>query len=215
MLYCIRSPGNHSMKIKIVHHSGQTQVQGNNKDCSSGFYLIIEHPTFSRWGSAGVCSSTGVLVSLHAAGAAPASPAPSAGPHAARGAARVGAWLTHSSTTALCSTLSSRASRTHPCWTSAKARQKLSVRLLLREQWRVERLPTVLSEEVLDTLYRLWCFWLGGVTATGSVSSSADLTIPHFPIWFLLPLWHHKHIVLRGAAEIMKYAILQFKTTPD
>lgn len=73
--------------------------------------------TFSRWGRAGVCSSTVVLLALHAAGAAPAAPAPSAGPHTSRGTARVWARLTHSTTTTTFHrTLPSRASRTNACW---------------------------------------------------------------------------------------------------
>lgn len=71
--------------------------------------------TFSRWGSAGMCSGTGVFVSLHAAGAAPAAPAPSAGPHTAWRAAGVRARLTHSTTMTICSALPSSTSRTHTC----------------------------------------------------------------------------------------------------
>lgn len=72
--------------------------------------------TFFGWGSAGVRPGSGVFVTLHAAGAAPAAPAPSAGPHAAWRAAWVRAGLTNSATASLCRALSSDSSRTQTCW---------------------------------------------------------------------------------------------------
>lgn len=60
-----------------------------------------------------MCPGTGVLVSLHAAGAATAAPAPSAGPHAARWAAWVWAWFADAAHAPLWSTLLPSASRTH------------------------------------------------------------------------------------------------------
>lgn len=76
--------------------------------------------TFSGWGSAGVCSGAEVSVPLHAAGTAPAAPAPPAGPHTACWAAGVWTRLTHSAAASLCRALASRTSRTRTCWTSTR-----------------------------------------------------------------------------------------------
>jgi len=99
--------------------------------------------TFSRWGGAAVCSSAVVFVSLGAACTAPAAPAPPAGPHTTRWAARVRARLAHATCTPLCCTLSASASRTHTCQKSRKVVIKMKSsfshpRSVLRCQWWLE-----------------------------------------------------------------------------
>lgn len=69
---------------------------------------------------AGVRAGANVSVSLHTAGAAPAAPAPSAGPHAPRRAAGVRARLTNAPAAPLCGALSPGTSRIHACWTPVR-----------------------------------------------------------------------------------------------
>lgn len=68
---------------------------------------------------AGVHAGPSVFVSLHTAGAAPAAPAPSAGPHAPRRAAGVRARLANAAAP-LHGALSPGASRIHTCWTPVR-----------------------------------------------------------------------------------------------
>lgn len=99
---------------------GKNLSQSTKKSLTILVFLDRENKlfTFPRWGSASVNSGVRVSVSLHAASAAPAAPAPSAGPNTARRAARVWARLAHSTTTPL--TLPSSTRGTGTCRTSAR-----------------------------------------------------------------------------------------------
>lgn len=120
-------------------------------------------------------SGTGVSVSLHAAGTAPAAPAPSAGPHTARRAAGVRARLTHCTTLPLCSALPSNTRRTRTCWTSTRpVRLKPSVELVKQQRTVTGRPP----------------FCLRGLSALGPDFGASDLVLlqQRFLLWVPLML---------------------------
>lgn len=163
-------------------------------------YLVWWVFTFSWWGSAGVCSSASV--SLHAAGAAPAAPASSAGSHAPWRAAGVWAWLANATATPLCGALPSDTSRIHTCCTPARPVRLKQARSL----WSIRtQRPTVLFEAALCIWARLWCLWFGAVAAAASVAGPTVVRLPRFPVRDFLSLWNHYNVVLRSTSTVMRF----------
>lgn len=150
-----------------------------------------------------MCASASVSVSLHAAGAAPAAPAPSAGPHAPRRAAGVRARLAHSAAAAaapLRGALSSDTSGIHTCCTPVRP---------VRQSRRVaceaaELRPTVLFEAALCARSGLWRLCFGAAAAVVTVAGPTVVALPRFPFGVFLPLWNHYNIVL-GSTSTMTF----------